>query len=198
MQSAFSSGYVPANVGFELVVTNEYPALLTKGRYPWDHIVEPYKSTTLSLENGKAMAIWEISHVEDRVTLTDLAPKEATASAMYQFERPAQLYLVRATVSWSEETGEVTQQSEFKVMCKYVRREIRDLTQKDRIKYFKATEQFHRLTATEGREKYGQRWTNYAESTQKRLTKMTVDACTPLHSHVTLTTQEVGIAASPP
>ena len=63
-------------------------------------------------------------------------------------------------------------------MCKYVRREIRELTASDRSKYLSAVELFHRLDADVGRQMYGDKWTNAKESVIKHLARMTLDGCT--------------------
>ena len=66
----------------------------------------------------------------------------------------------------------------FPVMCKYVRREIRELTSGDRAAYLSAVELFHRLDLDAGRRTYGHKWTNAKTSVVKHLARMTLDGCT--------------------
>lgn len=77
-------------------------------------------------------------------------------------------------------------------MVKYVRREVRQLTTKDRERYLAATASFHRLDAEAGRRQYGAKFTNYKESVTKHLARMSLDKCTPFHGYDTFLTSHEG------
>ncbi|CAM9722738.1 unnamed protein product [Heterosigma akashiwo] len=66
-----------------------------------------------------------------------------------------------------EETTESGEQKTYKyqVICKYVRREIRTLSDTDREKYFYALKQFHSLTMDEGKALYGDKFYNAKDLT---------------------------------
>jgi hypothetical protein len=92
------------------------------------------------------------------------------------------------TVTATSPSGEKSLTMTETVMCKYVRRELRQLTTKDRERFLAATATFHRMDAKEGRAKYGVKFTNYQEATIKHLSKMTLDGCTPYHGYDTFFT----------
>lgn len=48
------------------------------------------------------------------------------------------------------------------IACKYVRRELRDLTAGDRREFFAALKEFYSVEEQQGKEKYGEGFLNYA------------------------------------
>jgi hypothetical protein len=133
---------------------------------------------------------WAISHAAADGSGTVI--EDYTASALglqeltYTFANAATLYTVSARAV--SKGGERVLKLHEDVMCKYVRREIRQLTTSDRERYFAAVQIFHTLDATSGRKSYGAKFTNYAESVQKHLQRMTLDGCTPFHGYDTFLT----------
>ena len=71
---------------------------------------------------------------------------------------------------------------ETKVLCRYVRREMRQLDDDDRSRYLDALEKIHRLSMAEGLELYGQQFVNYEKMTGMHMDQMTLDGCTIYHN----------------
>jgi len=133
---------------------------------------------------------WTISHAATDGS-GDVVEDYATSGVgmqtlAYTFTQAATMYTVstRAVSQGGERVLKLHQD----VMCKYVRREIRQLTTADRERYLSAVRVFHTVDATKGRKAYGPKFTNYAESVQKHLQRMTLDGCTPFHGYDTFLT----------
>jgi len=130
---------------------------------------------------------WSIGHKEGGALVTDYEASGVGLDAVtYTFTKPTATYTVAATAV-SSDGATVLALSEH-VTVKYVRREIRQLSEADREAYLSATSLFHRLGLKEGRKKYGSKWTNYEASTTKHLARMTLDGCTPYHGYDTFLT----------
>ena len=115
----------------------------------WDHVVEPHRRTALEATNratgGVATYRWEISVISsgsgsaaDAVAVRTLTG----ASTSHAFDEPGATYrvaLVETTPASAEgATATVRSVSSEAVACKYVRREIRQLTDDDRETYLSA------------------------------------------------------------
>ena len=133
---------------------------------------------------------WTISHTAtdgSGDTIEDYATSGVGLQSLaYTFTDAATLYTVSARAV--SKGGERVLKLHQEVMCKYVRREIRQLTTADRERYLAAVQVFHTMDATKGRKVYGPKFTNYAESVQKHLQRMTLDGCTPFHGYDTFLT----------
>ncbi|CAM9148680.1 unnamed protein product [Phaeothamnion confervicola] len=68
------------------------------------------------------------------------------------------------------------------VMCKYVRRELRQLSAADRGRFLDALEVVHRLPIEEGVRRYGNKFTNYEQQVAKHLGRMTLDGYSRFHN----------------
>jgi hypothetical protein len=182
--------------GLSLDVTNSYGALASKQLYGWSHMAEPHKESTLTATAGTTddaddlVYTWTITHAEATTgaTVTDYTTSgEGLSSLAYTFTLPATSYSVTATAAPSSgsQEGVASLSLSEDVMVKYVRREIRQLSDDDRETYLAATSLFHRVGLAEGVKAYGAKWTNYEASTAKHLARMTLDGCTPYHGYDT-------------
>lgn len=139
-----------ASVGtdpLEISVTNSYTktAPIQTGvtyRYPWSYVAEPYRTTTLAVKNADADTWykWTVDgHVQGygatcEVLFTQLGKKDIVLTA---------------------KTATSTTYLSAKVMVKYVRREIRSLTDFDREKFFDAVHVLARVPTEVGQALYG-------------------------------------------
>ncbi|CAM9189470.1 unnamed protein product [Choristocarpus tenellus] len=175
----------------KIVISNQYPSPdLTL--YPWEIIVEPYRKTLLSAVGGTAEStfVWTVKLMDEgsafyeKATIndhpgsfvSDLQGREVEV----MFTDVAELYIVTLTEYGKE--GDILRNVEAEVMCKYVRRELRELTQKDRERFFDALEVYHRVDLDKGRALYGDFFVNYESQTRKHLAKMTLDGYSPFHN----------------
>eukprot|EP00638_Chattonella_subsalsa_P017377 CAMPEP_0117849150 /NCGR_PEP_ID=MMETSP0949-20121206/20920_1 /TAXON_ID=44440 /ORGANISM="Chattonella subsalsa, Strain CCMP2191" /LENGTH=569 /DNA_ID=CAMNT_0005696297 /DNA_START=291 /DNA_END=1997 /DNA_ORIENTATION=+ len=86
---------------------------------------------------------------------------------------------------------------ETQAICKYVRREVRDLHEEDREIYFDAMEIFHTLSLEEGQKKYGERWINHKQLTlahSKLFQNTDGFECSPWHAGPTFVTSHIAMA----
>jgi hypothetical protein len=70
-------------------------------------------------------------------------------------------------------------------MCKYVRRELRDLTDSDREAYFSAMEVIAKVAEHEGKATYGNKFKNLAYFAQKHIHG---PGCSPYHGGLSFVT----------
>lgn len=140
--------------------------------YGYDMVVEPYRTTILRVNRQHAPASLH-SHTtnfhwllvpSDRVgnQLEDAEPvidSLGGSHATVELTRPGGYYsLVVREVS---EDGYVIAEAKATVACKYVRRELRDLTDADRTAFLEALQIYYTIGEEDGIEKYGEAFTNF-------------------------------------
>mmetsp|Transcript_13049 Transcript_13049/g.16736 ORF Transcript_13049/g.16736 Transcript_13049/m.16736 type:complete len:694 (+) Transcript_13049:149-2230(+) len=169
-----------------LKVSNEYGSVQSLEYYKWNHLAEPYKTSTLRINSplSDTKYTWTIFENDDSSLLLDYSEKNDQASEISAiFTRPGKLYTVKVV-----EEGGANRSFEFEVICKYVRREIRDLTDEDRETFLNALHTFYTIPLEEGRSKYGERFINSKKLTLKHVQQYaTPDGsfCSPWHHGMT-------------
>lgn len=111
--------------------------------YPWSHMAEPYRTTTLEVSNpvDGATYKWVVDdHVQDEGSSVDLVFTDTGLHDVTLYE----------TVN-----GQSVRMKTFTIMVKYVRREIRSLTDRDREAFFTAIGTLQRVPTLAGQEVYG-------------------------------------------
>lgn len=151
-----------------LSVSNEYPPLHDSVKmYGWEYIVEPYRDTTLAISTSESSSkySWVIYLEEDPKVRPEIS-HNGQSEVVVMFTKAGRFYNVEI-----EETTESGEQKMYKyqVICKYVRREIRTLSDTDREKYFYTLKQFHSLTMDEGKALYGDTFYNAKDLTIRHL-----------------------------
>jgi len=119
--------------------------------YPWE-IVEPYRDSFLSVSGGQSDSdyVWTITREED-FRSSGYMEIYTGSTITVQFQTPGKYsVLVQEMVN-----SEVVNYLEKSYMCKYVRREIRSLTEEDRNRYFDAVETLMTVSTEEGKDKFG-------------------------------------------
>ena len=188
----------------ELAIWTEGYAARNNSWYPWEHIVEPHKATHVRV-------IAPDHHLEYRWTVealcvdgddcegADKGGVSADAKGLNGFQylnqtgSPELVAVFRAAgtqyvlnvegVDTSGVNESVTDAVRgVPLICKYVRREVRDLIRDDREAFFEALEIAHRVPLGEGRAKYGEKYMDAIGLTRKHLARMTLDRCTPWHN----------------
>ena len=162
-------------------VSNDYPAV--SSLYPW-RVVEPHRVTTLSVVGGvqddSAQYFWDVYLGDQNLIPDPSANSSLSAAITFTFTKPGKEYLVVVT----ERSIDPSQQERIRtfnstVSCKYVRREIRQLTDDDREDYFEAMEIVAKMDTETGKSLYGEEFWNFQYMTKKHLYG---DVCTPYHS----------------
>lgn len=164
-------GSIPSSIGnltFTLTTSGREP-LTSLDLLAWDHIAEPFVNTTLSaVLQGKSLDGYDISW---RVTTKNQRGVESEEPIFVGFGLAVTLTFEAVTVTHvvtllavetstfmqklRRESGDAVLMHRAVIMCKYVRREIRSLSQDDLDRYFTALELVHRLPLGEGRRLYG-------------------------------------------
>lgn len=129
-----------------VTVSNEYTATkpVTVGdySYPWTYVAEPNKATTMAVDipDDDSWYKWTVDgHVQGYGSSVDVLFTEVGEH----------------TVLLVEKSDSATAYLSIKVMVKYVRREIRSLTDIDREKFFNAVHILARVPTTTGQVMYG-------------------------------------------
>mmetsp|Transcript_10165 Transcript_10165/g.16887 ORF Transcript_10165/g.16887 Transcript_10165/m.16887 type:complete len:555 (+) Transcript_10165:2-1666(+) len=132
-----------------------------------EYFVEPYRDTTLAISTSESSSkySWVIYLEEDPKVRPEIS-HNGQSEVVVMFTKAGRFYNVEI-----EETTESGEQKMYKyqVICKYVRREIRTLSDTDREKYFYTLKQFHSLTMDEGKALYGDTFYNAKDLTIRHL-----------------------------
>lgn len=192
MQAKSSRYAVPSGssrgTACELELSNAYPPRQSTELYPWTHIAEPHRESTLRLSCGGGGGGSSTDHKftiscetrggynESVELLSGSTDPSLGDGVTYTFTRPGCLYTVEVEPVESEDpSGSSDSAQAFEVACKYVRREIRQLTDADRETFLSALELAHRLDMGSGVEKYGAKFKNYEYFTRKHLAQITLE-----------------------
>lgn len=184
-ESDVPSYLIDQNDGPGIRIENEYPRMSSLSLYQWDYIVEPYRITTLTVTSPRARCwyFWTI-RLENRTQYETVVYMDEPLN--FTFTLPNEEFeisvveLVNRTLS-NDKPHHGLWRSIVHAMCKYVRREIRELTSKDRMDYFGALELVYRLSMDEGLQRFGADFANYEYFVYKHLDQYTLKGCTPYH-----------------
>ncbi|KAH8079465.1 hypothetical protein JL720_9205 [Aureococcus anophagefferens] len=145
------------------------------GALPFAHVGEPHRASRLTAEDavGGATYAWTV-----RLDGA-LVASGAGATFAFNFTAPGRRYAVALAESPSGRTAEDD------VHCKYVRREIRALTDRERSAYFDAFEVVAKLPLEEGRARYGEHFVNLHSTTIKHVHGT---GCSPFHGGLSFLT----------
>ncbi|CAM9580371.1 unnamed protein product [Ectocarpus fasciculatus] len=161
--------------------TNEYPPLK---KSKWAHVAEPFRDTTFtafSSIGNLATDVFQWSFQDGTVLEGRRVKHKFKAVGRHEVS------LMQIVVS----TGEVYHMR-ASVMVKYVRREIRQLTDKDREAFFDAMETLYRLPTPEGVARYGKDYKGIELFVQMHLDGAGVKDCDHWHDDAGIMTHHVG------
>ncbi|CAM9833779.1 unnamed protein product [Ectocarpus sp. 12 AP-2014] len=135
--------------------------------YGLDMVIEPFRETTLAVEGTNVSFSgrysWRLQHASDQgITaedVGDLWSHTGGPQATVTLDSPGAVYVL--TVREVSEDGQVVAEGRVKASCKYVRREIRGLTDRDREAFLDAMEIWYTLPTDAGKAKYGPNYSNY-------------------------------------
>lgn len=147
-----------------LAATNEYGEFDRRAAalYAVDMVVEPHRETKISVlePNFGERSLrfrWLLVRASETGIPLDYVEAEVDAKggafATVTLTEPGETYAL--LVQQVSQDGSVTAEGRATVVCKYVRREIRDLTDADRTAFFKAMQEFYTVPLEQGKERYG-------------------------------------------
>lgn len=148
--------------------------------YGFDMLVEPYKETTISVaglasSSGSTSFTWLLSREDDdetevidlKVVEQDDAPSGSSVKVTLTEAGTTYALRVQQREFAPEGGGDasiadtvVVSEKTIQVTCKYVRRELRDLTSADRTAFFSAMQEFYTVDLEAGKDKYGKTFAN--------------------------------------
>ena len=152
-------------------IVGEYarPQSLIDGYYPWKEVVEPYHTTTLVASGLKEhhSATWTITCLGDDCAEDPVVIDGGSNPATHIFTAPTQKYEVKLEVV-EKEDGALVKTVTKEAICKYVRREFREMKPQHTKNFFAALEVIYRNTDLEaGKAAYGSRFVNSKVLTAK-------------------------------
>lgn len=198
-----------ASTTARLVIRNaEYGAVAPSTLYPFEYIAEAHRESFVALADGSTGGTWSASYATSPVgEAVGLAlGGDSSAAHGYVTSSSESALGVVLTLAGAKYVVESSVYGAFDVYCKYVRRELRSLSDGDRRRFFRAAGEVHSLGLEAGIAKYGSRFTNYEALTIKHLDQRTLLGCTPYHgadvfltAHAAFTRDfEVAVAAVEP
>eukprot|EP00903_Cladosiphon_okamuranus_P010577 g10002.t1 len=178
-QDKIASGDIGTGGTFNLVATNEYGEYDRRALalYALNMVIEPYKNTTITAlpkelagndTSTGFVFYWYIHKADDfGVWLGGYPPevsKLGSSSLTVNMREPGQNYWmwVAQIKDDYEQTGhvEIVAEALDYISCKYVRRELRDLSSDDSAKFFTAMRRFNTVSLEDGRRAYGSTFAN--------------------------------------
>lgn len=162
------------------VADTTYGSIQTLDDLPWDAVAEPYKKQLFSIDTftvsdktmdlSNYMVSWNIDNQyfygnEQIIMLNNTGVYDATVSISSKLSN----------------TNSAVYTYDFTLAVKYVRREIRTLTDEDREIFFSALELLYSLSETEGQRLYGSKFHNAEYFSYKHLTGAGTTDCDHWH-----------------
>mmetsp|Transcript_9406 Transcript_9406/g.15736 ORF Transcript_9406/g.15736 Transcript_9406/m.15736 type:complete len:708 (-) Transcript_9406:150-2273(-) len=171
-------------------VSNEYPKLKNLDMYGFDaEVVEPHRVTYLRIIDDGTSSLsksysWTVTDEnKNQIEVIPLDTGQSEVSVI--FTVAGQFYTIEAKDNSTSQSSSLTITQ--KVICKYVRRELRALHYEDREKFRHALRIFHTMPTVEGKAEYGGDFFNYRDSSMLHLAFKGYDAesdgdvCSPWH-----------------
>ena len=160
--------------------------------YPWDYIAEPHKTTHLAVVDCSSDAVysWAVTHHAAGYPTPVRTLSDSTGCEV-KLVMTAVSTMHKVAIDLARGDG-ATSQHTIEVMCKYVRREIRDLTESDRERYFRAMAAVAKTDLETGIARYGTKFVNLEYFAVKHIH---TQECSPFHGGLSFLT---GSAPPPP
>jgi Common central domain of tyrosinase len=150
-------------VSIAIVATNEYGQFAQKEYYPWmnevpgTQLVEPYKETALTLVgsvlNSGATYNW-------KWTIENFNEDGSSWMKEGKFQTTQKLTFTKTgifniTIEAQDTAGHVAHTYSTRLICKYVKRELRTLTEADRERFLDAAIKLWKINSNKGIQLYG-------------------------------------------
>jgi hypothetical protein len=156
-----------------VTVSNEY-GIYNGAKYGWltnKYLAEPYKTTSLSVNVDTENILWKWEE-ED----TDNEYWGKTLEKIFTNTGEYNLYL-----SGLNSNNETIVSKTIPIIVKYVKRELRSLTSADRHKFLHAASKIWKYTSSEGRAKYGDKFTGINELVEEHALASNDIKCDQFH-----------------
>ena len=188
----FETGMLTSNTGtFTIVVESpNYGTTKSTEMLPWDVMAEPFKPQTISLTN--LVIDGATVDVDNYMIEWDLGNDNVVSGSQAEFQvDEVGVYSCSVTATNTQTSTKYTQ--DFTLAVKYVRREIRSLTDADREKFFEALYKIYSVDATTGTKLYGAKFHTAEYFLWKHLTGAGTADCDHWHDGAGLVNNHVAL-----
>lgn len=160
-----------------VIVSNEY-GVYSGANYEWltnKYLAEPYKTTTISIDTD---AVGINDNIYWKWTQED-SNEEKWGNAIEKiFTSPGEYYIYLNGLNSNNDTI-IT--ATIPIVVKYVKRELRTLTNDDRHKFLHAASKIWKYSSSEGRAKYGEKFTGIDELVEEHALASNDIKCDQFH-----------------
>ncbi|CAM9521680.1 unnamed protein product [Ascophyllum nodosum] len=137
--------------------------------YGLEMVVEPHRETTLEVVGAasprESLFRWRVDEIDDAGAPLAGADPELDAwggaETTVTLTKAGGVFLLKVQEQENRPGGALLSEGTVKLSCRYVRREIRDLTENDREEFLEALEVYYTVGTEEGRAKYGDDFFDY-------------------------------------
>ncbi len=160
-----------------VIVSNEY-GVYSGANYEWltnKYLAEPYKTTTISIDTD---AVGINDNIYWKWTQEDSTDEKWGNSIEKIFTAPGKYYIYLNGLNSNNDTI-IT--ATIPIIVKYVKRELRTLTNDDRHKFLHAASKIWKYTSSEGRAKYGEKFTGIDELVEEHALASNDIKCDQFH-----------------
>ena len=144
------------------VVSPGYDALSSITHLPWDAVAEPAKPQVIQISklivDGNEISLTSLASSDYDIQWTLDPDTKTFASGMtasFQLDSPG-VRQASVSISSTNKLQPFNHQHSFKLAVKYIRREIRSLTEEDRHRFSSALQTMYTLSQEEGEKRFGE------------------------------------------
>ena len=160
-----------------VIVSNEY-GVYSGANYEWltnKYLAEPYKTTTISIDTD---AVGINDNIYWKWTQEDSTEEKWGNAIEKIFTSPGEYYIYLNGLNSNNDTI-IT--ATIPIVVKYVKRELRTLTNDDRHKFLHAASKIWKYSSSEGRAKYGEKFTGIDELVEEHALASNDIKCDQFH-----------------
>ena len=179
--SAINSDLINNDFFIEISVKDPtYGTIQTLNDLPWDAVAEPYKKQLFSVDSLTVSD--KTMDLSNYIVSWNIGSQYFYGNGQFIMLNNTGAYDATVSISSkSSNTNTPVYTYGFNLAVKYVRREIRSLTDEDRETFFSALELLYSLSETEGQKLYGSKFHNAEYFSYKHLTGAGTTDCDHWH-----------------
>ena len=181
------------------VESPDYGVLSTIDDLPWDGVVEPHRQQILSISQFSLQN--QFTDISDYIVSWDLAGSNYKGDSVTIMMNTTGIYDCRVSIykkdgfvrkrRLSHDINSQIYTYDFTLAVKYVRREIRSMTDSDREKYFTAIDLMYSLDEETGQSRYGSKFHSAEYFSYKHLTGAGTTDCDHWHDGAAIITHHM-------
>lgn len=207
--SSTTSSFTSTSDDYVIDITVEdpdYGEIITLDYLPWDAVASPYRKQKLSISSftvsDKTVDVtdYDVTWTLDGTTysgseinfyINKTGAFDCTVSLSSSKGRKLSTTSTTLPIVSTSSAVSTTYSYDFVMAAKYIRREIRSLTDSDRQNYFDAMDTMYTLSEEEGQALYGSKWHNAEFFSYKHLTGAGTTDCDHWHDGAGIVTHHM-------